>query len=380
MISSIKVLPIVASIASLSGPVFAQQPPTPIPAPMGQPSNAPGVPKFQPEPFWPKPLPGNWILGQVAGIAVDRNDHIWIIHRPATLFDDEKGATKNPPETKCCTAAAPVLEFDQEGNLLSSWGGPGEGFDWPRSEHGIHIDSKGNVWLAGNDNADDQILKFTGDGKFLQQIGKANETAGSNSQDKLGRPAHMTLDEPANELYVADGYKNRRVIVFDATSGAYKRHWGAYGHKPSDEKMAAYKADAPPSEQFSNPVHCVRISNEGLVYVCDRANDRIQVFQKDGTFVKEFRIEPETLQNGSVWDLVLSEDAAQKFIFIADGANGQIITINRDDGKVLTQWGRHGHQPGQFKWVHNIAIDSKGNIYTAEVGFGRRTQKFRRVE
>ncbi len=190
----------------------------------------------------------------------------------------------------------------------------------------------------------------------------------------------MMLDEAANELYVADGYKNRRIIVFDAKSGAFKRLWGAYGHKPSDEKMAAYKPDAPLSEQFSNPVHCVRIANNGLVYVCDRANDRIQIFRKDGSFVKEFRIEPDTLQNGSVWDLVLSEDPAQKYIFIADGANGQIITINREDGKVLTQWGRHGRQPGQFKWVHNIAIDSKGNIYTAEVGFGHRAQKFRRVE
>ena len=376
MIGLFRVLRLAVVITSLTSPVFSQQ----LPPPMGQPSNAPGVPKFQSEPYWPKPLPGNWILGQVSGIAVDHNDNIWIVHRPSTLFEDEKGATKNPPETKCCTAAPPVLEFDQDGNLLRYWGGPGMGYDWPKSEHGIYIDSQGYVWLAGNDQADHQILTFTGDGKFLQQIGKANVTGDSNSQDKLGRPAHMVLDEQANELYVADGYKNRRVIVFDAKSGAYKRHWGAYGHKPSDEKMAAYKPDAPPSQQFSNPVHCVRLSNDGLVYICDRANDRIQVFRKDGTFVKEFRIEPETLQNGSVWDLVLSEDAGQKYIFIADGANGQIITINRDDGKVLTQWGRHGRQPGQFKWVHNIAIDSKGNIYTAEVGFGHRTQKFRRVE
>ena len=173
--------------------------------------------------------------------------------------------------------------------------------DRPKSEHGIYVDSQGNVWLAGNDNTDHQILTFTGDGKFLQQIGKANVTGDSNSQDKLGRPAHMVLDEQANELYVADGYKNCRVIVFDSKSGAYKRHWGAYGHKPNDEKMAAYKPDAPPSEQFSNPVHCVRLSNDGFVYVCDRTNDRIQVFRKDGAFVKEFRIEPDTLQNGSVW-------------------------------------------------------------------------------
>lgn len=377
MNASIRSLLLATFIATIASFAFAQQL---LPPPMGQPSSQPGIPKFQPEPYWPKALPGNWVLGQVSGIAVDNKDHIWIVHRPSTLHDDEKGAMKNPPETKCCTAAPPVLEFDADGNLLRYWGGPGAGYDWPKSEHGIHVDSQGNVWLAGNDNADHQILTFSGNGNFLQQIGKANVTGDSNSPDKLGRPAHIALDEPANELYVADGYKNRRVIVFDAKSGAFKRLWGAYGKKPSDDKMPPYRASAPLSEQFSNPVHCVRLSNDGFVYVCDRANDRIQVFRKDGSFVKEFRIEPETLQNGSVWDLVLSEDTAQKYIFIADGANGQIITINRDDGKVLTQWGRHGRQPGQFKWVHNIAIDSKGNIYTAEVGFGHRAQKFRRVE
>jgi DNA-binding beta-propeller fold protein YncE len=224
------------------------------------------------------------------------------------------------------------------------------------------------------------ILKFTGDGKFLQQIGKPGAPGGSNSETQLGSPAHMLLDEPAGELYVADGYQNRRVIVFDAKTGAYKRHWGAYGKRPGpDDKLPPYRPDGPLSESFGNPVHCVRIANDGLVYVCDRVNDRIQVFHKDGTFVKEFRVEPATMQNGSVWDLVLSVDPEQRFIFIADGANGQIHTIARDDGKLLTQWGRHGRQPGQFKWVHNIAIDSKGNLYTAEVGWGRRMQKFRRM-
>ena len=339
------------------------------------------VPRFQPEPFWPKPLPGNWILGQVSGIAVDRNDHIWIVHRPGTLVDDEKGAQKNPPATKCCTAAPPVLKFDADGNLLASWGGPGEGFDWPKSEHGIHVDRDGNVWLAGNNKDDSQILKFAPDGKFLQQIGKPRAPTASNAPDQLGSPAHLVTDDAAGEVYVADGYRNRRIIVLDAKSGAYKRHWGAYGTKtPHDDKLPAYDPKAALSKSFANPVHCVRVSNDGLVYVCDRANDRIQVFRTDGTFVKEFRVEPETLQNGSVWDLVLSEDPQQRFIFMADGANGQIVTLIRDTGNVVTQWGRHGRQPGQFKWVHNIAIDSKGNLYTAEVGHGRRAQKFRRVE
>ena len=343
-----------------------------------EPARADAVPQFQVEPFWPKPLPSNWILGQVAGIAVDKDDHIWIIHRPLTLLDDEKGALKNPPETKCCTAAPPVLEFDAEGNLLRSWGGPGEGYEWVKNEHGIHVDSVGNVWLGGNEDGD-QILKFTPDGKFLMQVGKNDSTSGSNSTTRLGRPAHMMTDPEITELYVADGYKNRRVIVFDAKTGAYKRHWGAYGNKPNDDKQPPYSSAAAPSQQFANPVHCVRLSNDGLVYVCDRANDRIQVFRRDGTFMQEFKVTPETLSNGSVWDLVLSEDAQQRYIFTADGANGQVSILLRATGAVLNTFGRTGRQAGQFKWVHNIAIDSKGNLYTAEVGFGRRVQKFKRM-
>ena len=336
------------------------------------------APKFEPDPFWPKPLPGNWILGQVAGIATDSQDNVWIIHRPATLLDDEKGAQKNPPETICCTAAPPVLKFSPAGDLLASWGGAGDGHPWVKNEHGIHIDREGNVWLGGN-NDGDQILKFTPDGKFLQQIGKDDGTKGSSSTTRLGRPAHMLTDPDAGEIYVADGYGNHRVIVFDLSTGAFKRMWGAYGKPPSDDKMPAYSPDAKLSEQFSNPVHCVRLSRDGLLYVCDRANDRIQVFRKDGTFVKEFRVSPKTLVNGSVWDLVLSEDAAQQYIFVVDGADGQIFTLNRETGETIGQFGRTGRGPGEFKWVHNMAIDSKGNLYTSEVGWGRRVQKFRRM-
>jgi DNA-binding beta-propeller fold protein YncE len=370
-----KALPTFATVAALAASTtmlaaFVTSPP----------ALANDVPQFQPEPFWPKPLPEYWILGQVSGIAVDRNDHIWLVHRPATLLDDEKGAQANPPATKCCKAAPAVMKFDAEGNLLASWGGPGQGYDWPKSEHGIHVDADGNVWVAGNDRGDSQILKFTPDGKFLAQIGRPGAATASNATDQLGSPAHMVTDDAAGELYVADGYRNRRVIVFDTKTGAYKRHWGAYGKQPGpDDKLPAYTPAAAPSQTFGNPVHCVRIANDGLVYVCDRVNDRIQVFRKDGAFVKEFRVEPQTLQNGSVWDLVLSTDPQQSFVFIADGANGQIHTLSREDGKLLSQWGRHGRQPGQFKWVHNIAIDSKGNLYTAEVGFGRRVQKFRNL-
>ena len=349
---------------------------------LGSQARAEGLPQFAVDPFWPKPLPDSWILGQVAGIAVDNDDNVWIVHRPSTLVDDEKGAQKSPPETRCCIAAPPVLQFSADGRLLKSWGGPGAGYEWPESEHGIHIDKEGNVWLAGNSKNDHQILKFTPDGKFLQQIGKAGSTGGSNSKTQLGRPAHMVTDEAAGELYVADGYLNRRIVVFDIKTGDYKRHWAAYGTKEAtDEKLPAYTpvAITQLSRSFSNPVHCVRLARDGLVYVCDRANDRIQVFQKDGTFVKELQVEPQTLQNGSVWDLVLSEDAAQRYIFVADGANMAVMTLDRQSGEKLASFGRPGRMAGEFKWVHNMAIDSKGNLYTAEVGTGRRLQKFKRA-
>jgi DNA-binding beta-propeller fold protein YncE len=343
-------------------------------------------PQYQVEPFWPKPLPDGWILGQVAGIAVDGEDNVWIVHRPSTLVDDEKGAQKTPPATRCCIAPPPVLQFSPDGKLLRSWGGlssgPESGYEWPRNEHGIHIDKDGNVWVAGNGKDDHQILRFTPEGKFLQQIGKAGSTGGSNSSTQLGRPAHMVTDDATGEIYVADGYLNRRIVVLDIKTGAYKRHWGAYGtREATDEKLPPYTpvAITALSKSFSNPVHCVRLSRDGLVYVCDRANDRIQVFRKDGTFVKEFQFDPQTLQNGSVWDLVLSEDSAQRYIFVADGANMAVSTLDRQTGEKLASFGRPGRMAGEFKWVHNLAIDSKGNLYTAEVGHGRRAQKFKRL-
>jgi DNA-binding beta-propeller fold protein YncE len=340
-------------------------------------SVATGVPQFKVDPFWPKPLPGNWMLGQVAGIAVDRNDNIWIVHRPASLVDDEKGALANPPTSKCCTPAPAVLQFDAAGNLLRSWGGKGAGYDWPAQEHGIFVDNDGNVWVAGNSDKDHQILKFSPDGKFLQQLGKPGQSQGSNSPAQLGRPAHMVID--GGELYVADGYGNRRIVVFDAVTLAYKRHWGAYGERPHDDKLPPYDPRAALVRSFGNPVHCVRVSNDGLVYVCDRANDRVQVFEKSGKFVREFVVESETLRGGSLWDLVFSEDRAQKYLFVANGENSHLLTVERGTGEVLNTFSRPGRMAGELKWVHNLAIDSKGNLYTAEVGTGRRVQKFSRV-
>ena len=333
-------------------------------------------PTYAVDAVWPKPLPNNWILGQVAGIATDKNDHIWIIQRPRTLTEDERGASTTPPRSKCCVAAPPVMEFDRAGNFLRGWGGAGVGFDWPKNEHGIYVDPKGDVWIGGNDTTDHMLLKFTADGKFLLQIGSPGKSLGSNAHDQLGRPAHMELDVATNELFVADGYQNRRVIVFDASTGAYKRHWGAYGNKPDDTKIADYN---PQSPQFANPVHCVRLMKDQTVLVCDRSNNRIQIFTKDGKFLRQIVSEPDTRVLGAVWDLVVSEDPAQKYILVADGGNNEVRILLRETGEKIGAFGRPGRQAGDFHWVHNIALDSQGSIYTSEVDNAKRIQKFDRV-
>ena len=339
---------------------------------------APGTgPRYMVDPYWPKPLPNNWILGQVAGIATDKDNNIWVIHRPLTLTEDERGATLTPQRSKCCTAAPPVLKFDRAGNLLASWGGAGQGYDWPKNEHGIYRDPSGNVWVGGNANTDHMLLKFTAEGKFLLQIGKPGTSLGSNAPDQLGRPAHMEVDSAANELFVADGYQNRRVVVFDATTGAHKRHWGAYGKKPDDTKIADFNPESP---QFANPVHCVRQTRDNLLYVCDRMNNRIQVFRKNGEFVRQIVLEPGTKGSGSAWDLIPTEDAGQRYLLVADGTNNEVHILVRETGERLGSFGRPGRQAGDFHWVHNIALDTEGSVYTAEVDTGKRVQRFKRVQ
>ena len=337
------------------------------------------APRFEVDPMWPKPLPNHWVMGETIGVSVDAQGHIWVLHRPTSLEDNELHATKTPPWAKCCTPAPPVLEFDQAGNLVGHWGGPGPGYDWPLRNHGITVDYKGNVWIGGNDQGvpshDHMLLKFTHEGKFLMQIGKPSQSKGSDDVENLRLPAKTFVDPKTNELYVADGYGNHRVIVFDADTGQYKRHWGAYGHKP-DDTIVPYQPSDPPSQQFRNPVHCVMLSHDDLLYVCDRGNDRIQVFKPDGTFVKEAFIEKETLGSGSVFDIAFSPDAQQKYIYLADGENQQVHILDRQSLEVLTSFGDGGRQPGQFYGVHSIATDAKGNIYTTETYRGQRVQKF----
>jgi DNA-binding beta-propeller fold protein YncE len=340
------------------------------------------APKFEVDLTWPKPLPNHWILGAAIGVSADAEDHIWIIHRPGSLEPGEVHATTNPPIAECCAPAPPILEFDQVGNLLRHWGGPGAGFDWPHANHGITIDYKGNVWIGGANRTpeagaqDDSVLKFTKDGKFLMQIGKPGQSKGSNDTENLRQPAKTFIDPKTHELYVGDGYGNHRVIVFDADTGAYKRHWGAYGHKPDDANPGPYKPDDPPPQQFRNPVHCAQLSHDGLLYVCDRVNDRIQVFKPDGAFVKEAFIEKSTLGSGSVWDIAFSRDPQQKYLYVADGENDRVHIVDRESLEVLTSFGEGGRQPGEFYGVHSIATDSKGNIYTTETYRGQRVQRF----
>jgi DNA-binding beta-propeller fold protein YncE len=343
---------------------------------MGISAQAQPVPQFQVDPAWPKPLPGNWLFGQIGGLAVDAQDHVWVLQRPRSLKDDEKGATLVPPRSKCCAPAPPVMEFDAEGNFLRGWGGPGQGYEWVGREHGIFADTKGFIWLGGNADNDSAVLKFTRDGTFVGQIGKIAPSGGSNDTTLLGRPADIQVDEATNEVFIADGYGNRRVIVFDAETLAYKRQWGAYGHKPEDARTK-YDPSAPAAQQFGNAVHCAKVSRDGFVYVCDRTNDRIQVFKRDGSFVTEWFYEKATLGAGSVWDLDFWPDSRQSYLLNVDGENNVMRVLRRSDGIVVGTVGRGGRYAGQFHQVHNIAVDSRGNVYTGEVDTGNRVQKFK---
>ncbi len=335
------------------------------------------APMFEVDPLWPKPLPNNWLLGWTIGLWVDEQDHIWVIHRGAGgLHNNERGAELSPPIAECCRTAPPVLVYEPGGGLVRSWGGPGQGYEWPQSNHGIHVDYKGNVWIGGNGAKDAHVLKFTKDGKFLMQAGKFGMSGGSNDSENFGRVAKIWVDPKANEAYIADGYGNKRVAVIDADTGKMKRFWGAYGNKPDDAKMGPYDPKAEPAQQFRNPVHCIERSNDGLVYVCDRANNRLQVFTAEGKFVKEGIYARNTLGSGSAWDIAFTRDPEQRFILMADGQNSRVRIIVRETLEEITAFGAGGRQPGMFYGVHSIATDSKGNLYTTETYEGKRLQKF----
>jgi hypothetical protein len=374
-------------------------------------ANRAGV--YEVDRMWPKPLPNNWVLGSTVGLAVDARDHVFVVHRGQATLDpkfasqmtfapapargargaraggapaapgrgdaaigEEVASGAKPISELCCSAAPPVLEFDPAGNLVNHWGAPGAGYEWPPSMHGITIDGKDNVWLAGNGG--NTVLKFSKDGKFLLQIGKNGASKGNKDTANLDRPAEVEVDMAANEVYVADGYGNRRVIVYDADKGTFKRMWGAYGKPPVDPAEGELQPYDPakPLSQHWRTVHCASLANDGLVYVCDRVNARIQVFKKDGTFVKEAQIAKRTLGDGVTFDIAFSKDPQQRLMYVADGANHRVWQLLREPLQVLNHIGNGGRYPGQFYATHNVSLDSKGNLYTVETYTGARLQKF----
>lgn len=342
-------------------------------------SKAPAAaPSFQVDPYWPKPLPNDWLVGNVVGVAVDSHDNVWVTHRPRS----QAGADKTPP----------VLAFDQAGNLIHSWGGKEISPEWGTQEHGLYVDHQDNVWVgfggglpydpktkATTDNAN--VLKLTPKGAVLLEIGKFGMgTEGSGNTQYLGNPTDVYVDPKTDEAYITDGYLNHRIIVFNATTGAYKRLWGAFGRKPDDAPMPRFSRSDPPRQQFDTP-HCVTMSNDGLLYVCDRGNQRIQVFKPDGTFVKDQLINAKLSggqTGGTPWDIAMSRDAQQRFIFLVDGGTHKVHTLLRDTLEVVSSFGQRGRWAGQFESPHSIAIDSKGNLYVAETLDGRRVQRFLR--
>ena len=337
------------------------------------------APHFLVDPYWPKPLPNMWAMGNTIGVEVDERDHVFIVHRnDASQFGGNTEIGLLGGVSECCTPAPPIIEFDPAGNVVNAWGGPVEGaeYAWPASNHGIAIEANGNIWIGGNGGGDSHVLVFTRNGEYIRTIGVPGEDRDSNSEIHFGRVAEIAMDFEANEVYFADGYRNRRVAVIDVTTGALKRYWGAYGNTPDDSADVTYTPGQPGPQQFRGPVHCAQPSNDGLVYVCDRGANRVQVFRKDGTFVREVVYNPATLNQGSTWDIAFSRDPDQEFIYLADGQNFKISVIHRESMEVLYTFGQGGRQPGTFYAPHSVATDSEGNLYTTETYEGSRVQKF----
>ncbi len=368
-------------VAILSSLGVAACQPSPAPEAAPEPAQSladtqtPG-PAFQVDPFWPQALPDEWLVGNVVGIAVDSHDNVWITHRP----NSQPGAENTPP----------VIALDPDGRVVKSWGGSGEGYQWGTQAHGLYVDYQDNVWVgfggglpydlttrATTDNA--HVLKFTPDGEFLLQIGEFGRgTEGSNSTQFLGQPTDVYVDPETDEAYVTDGYTNRRVIVFDASTGEYKRHWGAYGNEPDDAATTGFDRNGPPPQQFNTP-HCIGMANDGLLYVCDRQHERIQVFERDGTFVKEAAVTVTTSDGevgGRPGDLTFSLDPEQRLIYMVDMANAKVHTLERDSLRIVDTFGRRGRMAGQLLTPHSLALDSAGNLYVTETTVGSRMQKF----
>jgi len=332
-------------------------------------------PTFTVDPSWPLEMPNNWILGAVTGVFVDAKDHIWVTHLPETLTEEETAAVQKPPIATCCAPAPAVIEFDAQGKVVQAWGEPSQGISvYPRNPHGIFVDHNDFVWVGTYMHH--RVMKFTRDGKHVLTIGTYDKTNGSDDKELLGGPAGIWVDPKTNEVFIADGYRNRRVVVFDGATGKYLRHWGAYGEPPDDKyDFGDRNPDGPPPRQFST-VHGLTGTNDGLIYVADRRGNRIQVFDHSGKFVKEKIVAPRTRASGSAFVVVPSVDRAQQWLYLADGTNHKVWILRRSDLEIVGEFGHGGRQVGQMLRPHGMSIDSKGNLYVGEASTGRRVQRF----
>jgi DNA-binding beta-propeller fold protein YncE len=331
-------------------------------------SRSRNVPEFEVEKSWPK-VPPKWKLGDASSFAIDDKDNVWLLHRARTVKAGE-------------AAAPPVVVFDTAGTFVKAWGGEDAGTQWPEREHGIHVDAKGFVWITGNNCptngiaglkpvSDDQILKLTGDGKVVMRIGESNGSKGNADTRNVHRAADVWVHPASNELYVADGYGNHRVIVFDAETGAFKRMWGAFGNKPVDDDHCEVvtpktfpAGDGPPNFSI---VHALRVANDGMVYVADRENRRVQTFTPNGTFVKQL-VKTDT---PFARNLALSHDPVQQFLYIGNGMD--IVIVDRRSLEIVGTI----EVPGMIGGGHQIAVDSKGNLYIAGTTAGLQKLTFK---
>lgn len=324
------------------------------------------MPRFRYETDWLK-LPANLVMGEVVAVAVDRRDHVWVLHRPRTVKD-------RPAEQ----IAPPITEFDPSGRYLRGFGGPSPAYEWPTSEHTLALAGNGDVWITGNNrdeaHGDDMLLVFGRDGRFLRQTGHRGATRGNYDHDNFHAPADVFVDDAANDAYVADGYGNQRLIVLDARTGRFRRMWGAFGTPPPRVTPAAPAGASTgegPMAFFG--VHGVEKARDGRVYVSDRANQRIQVFTGGGKYLGQVFIDRELSNPLTASGITLSR-GQQRYLFVADWGNGRIVVVDRRALRVIGAIGQAGTAAGEFKGPHLIDTDSKGVIYVAEVQ-GRRLQR-----
>jgi hypothetical protein len=354
-------------------------------------------PVFEVDKTFPQ-LPNNWVIGNVSKVVVDRHDNVWFIQRP-------RNPQMKVPDGKA--AAPPVLEFDSAGKFVQAWGGPATDYDWPDTEHNIFVDTKDNVYISGSSpnnsktvDSDDMVLKFTNAGKFIRELGGRSVSNGNKDPKSVNKPGDLFVSPKTNELYAADGYGNRRVVVFDADTFAFKRMWGAFG-KPVEDvpgsggrgtgggpalapgERAAEAGSGPRTIDTEGPgepnfalVHCVLISNDDILYVCDRPNRRIQLFTPEGKYLTQLFVNRAGPSTSSVSGVAFSPDKEQQFLYIADYGNSHIVVVDRKKLEVLYQFGKRSAAPGDFQGVHHLAADSKGNLYAAEVAPGARIQRF----